>query len=253
MRRPIGAALLLSFLVACTALPLVGDPGEATSATPDPTHLVDTDGPFLHTDAPLPTYDFKTPRASPTHGEWELPDCYDSEVQVDVYPQVETLVGMSSAIVIATFDGYGEPRWSTVSGERPTTEEYLESDYVVAIVRDVHLDVEAFLRGSEADLSGAYVRGGQLGCDRFTFSDVPELETGDRAVYFVGPLPVAGPGSEPLPLLLRVWWIRDGDVLEPNDGPGAGTTIEGLGDLIERTPFSPHVPAESVAATQPAE
>lgn len=249
-RRFVPVALLLSSILgACTALPFVGaESGDGPTSTPEATRLVDTDGPFLHTDAPRPTYDFKTARATPARSEWELPDCYESEVSVDVYPQVEKLVSMSSAIIIATFAGYGEPRWSTTSGERPTTEEYVESDYVVTIVRDVQFDVDEFLRGTDVELSGAYVRGGELGCDRFSFSNLPDLAIGDRAVYFVGPLPVAGPGSEQAPLLMRVWWIRESGALEPYDGPGVGT-LEELTQLIEETPFSPHVPFASPMET----
>jgi hypothetical protein len=229
--------------IACSALPTIG-----TAPTPTPiateSRPADVDATPRFTDPPLPTFDDKTPGPIATDGPWELPECLDSYQEVDVYPEVETLVGMSSVIAIATFEEYGEPGWSTLTGERPTTEEYVHADYPVSIVREISLDVDDYLRGTDTDLAGAFVRGGELGCDKMEYSHMPELEEGAEAVFFVGPLLVHGLGSQQVPQLLRVWWIYEGG-FQPYYGPGSGMTQEELEEMIQQVPFEPWDPVSS--------
>ena len=226
--------------VACNRLPIVGgEPlptASATLASPSPARTAsDGDGPYLYTDPPLPTY-LKTTQATMNNVEWELPDCLDSFVEVDVYPGIAPLVRTSSIVVVAMFDDYGDPRWNTTSGDRPTTIEYLESGYPVTIVRDLRLTTVEFLRGDPSDMSGAYVRGGELGCDSIVYSNMPEMATGYRAVFF-GSLPTAG--AQELPQLLRVWPIDDSNVVTTDSG---AIELAELRDLVENTPYDPTDP-----------
>lgn len=232
----IALSLAIAAVAGCNALPLVG--ADSTQAEPTSTPANDGDGPWLFTDPPLPTFDQKTPRPTEPRASIEMPDCVDWDVQVDEIPGVQPLMRMSWAVVIATFEAYGEPRWNTVGGERPTWEEHTNADYPVTIIRDVRLQVEDYLRGTPAELEGAYVRGGQIGCDAVSYGNMPEFRAGDRAIFFFAPLDIPALGAAPLPQLARVWLLGDDASVLPYSGAGVGTVDE-LRALLEEVPFTP--------------
>ncbi len=154
-----------------------------------------------------------------------------------MFPGIEPLIRTSSIVVVATFNGYRDARWNTTSGERPSTTEYVDSSYPVTIVRNVQLATEELLRGAVAELDGAYVRGGELGCDSVSYSNMPEMTAGHRAAFFFSPLPTAG--SREIPQLLRVWPIDDNNVITTDAG---AMTLAELREAVENTAYDPTDP-----------
>jgi hypothetical protein len=206
---------------------------------------VDSDGPFLFTDPPLPTFSEKTARPTEAHGEYPLPECVDWVVQVEMYPGNEPLLRMAAVIVVGKFQGYGETRWNTTTGQRPSSKQYLESGYPITIVRDIRVESVEFVRGSEPALAGAYVRGGRLGCDVVSYDNVPELRPGQRLAFFFSLPPGSDPESEGRPQLMRVWPIDGQQNFTPATGPSL--TLEELRDLASFTPYAPEDPMGSSA------
>jgi hypothetical protein len=169
----------------------------------------------------------------------EMPECVDWDVQVEEISGLEPLLEMSSSIAVATFGMYGEPRWNTPGGERPSWDQYTNAEYPVTIIRNVELDVEEFLRGTDAELAGAYARGGQIGCDSVTYTNMPEFTAGDRAIFFFAPLVIQELSPDPLPQLARVWAIEEDGTLRAYSGGGSGLTLDELQAKINEVPFAP--------------
>jgi hypothetical protein len=215
-RATVSVMLLVLIAIAFGGCSAVGNLNEEPIRLPSATASSIPVETFLHTDEPLPTH-VKSPPASPDRSPWEIADCVDWDWQVHPVSSIQELTSFSSIVVLATFDGYGGERWNTPHGERPTSEEFLEHGYAT-IVRNVGLGDVSAVRGSERDLTGAYVRGGTIGCDSVTYSQLPELIRGEQYLVFIEPLPIGDATSEVLPQVIEAWRVTGDGRVETDFG-----------------------------------
>ncbi|MEP7379105.1 MAG: hypothetical protein ABI725_06020 [Chloroflexota bacterium] len=231
----------LAFLAAPTGQPVSASPEVSLRPTSD-----EGNGTPLFTDPPLPTFE-KSPGPHPDRSPWGIPDCINWTWQVDEIRGLERLARISAVMVAGTFGGYGPGRWNTPDGKRPTSEEYLDSTYDVTIVRDVRISVETSVRGAPTDLEGAYVRGGEIGCDSIRYSHIPELEPGSRWLFFLNPGPVGDANSPVLTELLRAWPISAKNVVTTD--AGALMPLDELDAAVGSIPYTPDDPSGTSEAT----
>lgn len=164
------------------------------------------------TDAPDPTY-YKTPNSTPNESPWAIPSCLDRDVILEQLPRGDGLLQKASLIASGVFQGYGEGAWNTPDRERPTTDELLDSDYEVTIVRDLSIAVDEVFRGEPDAVGSVYVRGGSTGCDRVTYEGMPDLTDGATLLFFLEPAPIGASDSTMRPRFLGAWTIgADGQV-----------------------------------------
>lgn len=114
--------------------------------------------------------------------------------------------------VIGVFGGFGEPRWNTPDGKRPTPEEFREKP--ARLRRSVAIELQGEVRGAREHAARAVARGGTLGCDMMTYEGDPELVEGQRYMFFLLELT----DSEGKPsgdyLVVEAWPIGNGDVVK---------------------------------------
>jgi hypothetical protein len=229
--------LATALLSACA---YVGGPGAANSPVPTVTPVVgDVDRTPEITDPPLPTYE-KSPNPTPSRSPWTLPDCYNVQWTVAPPTGLTSLGHVAADVFVGDFNGYGEASWTTPDGKRPTTDEVENADYDVTIIRDVEFGVSDLVRGSDADVADAYVRGGSIGCDSVAYDNMPELTPGSRAVYFLMTLPVGERGSPDRHQLIAVWPISADDVITTD--AGSPMTLSDFTEALDQVKYSPSQP-----------
>jgi hypothetical protein len=158
-----------------------------------------------------------------------------ADVEAEIGPRtLAAMAGMSPAIVVGTFQGYGTARWNTPGGTRPTSAEFNSTS--ARLVRPVSVSVQSSVRGAAASVSHAIVRGGQLGCDVSNFSDTPILTVGSRYVFFL--VPIANSTGTPSAdlLVLEAWPIDASDIVQTReDGP---VPLSRISTVAAQIPFS---------------
>ena len=85
--------------------------------------------------------------------------------------------------VVGVFGGYGEPRWNTPDGERPSPEDFRAKP--ARLRRSIAIELPGAVRGARANAAHAVARGGILGCDTMTYEGDPELVEGHRYMFFM--------------------------------------------------------------------
>ncbi len=146
-------------------------------------------------------------------------DCYQIGVEASQAPKaIADLRKDATDILVGVFQGYGEARWNTPDGKRPTPKEVQET--TARLNRPMSIDFKEEVRGAETASEHAIARGGSLGCDSVTYSDDVPLVVGQSYLFFM--LPVID-SKEQLSgdlLVIEAWPIAKGDVVETaQDGP----------------------------------
>jgi hypothetical protein len=185
--------------------------------------------------APSPSAAGKVPPSGatpPAQTPAPSPTCLDRSAEVDtIEPTVENLAGVIPTVVVGTFVGYGPGQWNTPAGDRPGP----SSDLSTLIVRPARINVDQALRGDLAAAKVARVQGGQVGCNRETYSSAPLLVTGQRYVFFLQDDPEPSHKGSSAKLVGWAWPVAtDGTVVTPLEGTVGLSTIE---QTLEKTPL----------------
>ncbi len=169
------------------------------------------------------------PAVYPTAGS----SCISTNTIVSsVDPTMANLAQFSNAVVIGTFDGYGEAQWNTKGASAPATAS--ERRLGVWIYRPIKISPTVVLRGSAAAVVNARVKGGMVGCDSAYYSDTPVLKQGATYVFFVEPEWDPGEARSTDPWVLWAWPQNvDGTVQTPLEGD---VSVAALGQVIAGTP-----------------
>lgn len=148
-------------------------------------------------------------------------------------------------VLDARFTGYGTPFWDTSDARRPTREVVDAGD--AQILTPVALDVIGTLKGEAQGAGRVVVWGGEIGCDRLTTDEAPDIVAGYRYVVFL--LPQTQKGR----LIGNSWMVAawpvtaSGEVETPLDGPRSLAQLkdEILTGRVEATPTPGTEPSES--------
>lgn len=138
--------------------------------------------------------------------------CYQLTVSAGQGPEtIGELRQSTTDTAIGVFRGYGEPRWNTPDGQRPSPEEVQVKS--ASIVRAITLEVKGTVRGAREDAEHAIARGGTIGCDTFSYPDDTELVEGQRYMFFM--IPVSDSEGQPSGefLVTNAWPIGNDDVV----------------------------------------
>ncbi len=159
------------------------------------------------------------PSETPPTGSVSLdPDrCFDLTVQSSGEPPtINNLRKTTSDTVVGIFGGYGEPRWNTPDGQRPTTAEFEEKP--ARLIRPISIEFQGAVRGPREAASHAVARGGTLGCDTITYVGDPTLVEGQRYIIFMGPINTSEGKSSGDLLVTNAWRIEKDVVKTEQDG-----------------------------------
>jgi hypothetical protein len=173
-------------------------------------------------------------------------DCYNLQLLgTPDQPTIERLSKRSPVVLDATFKGYGTPFWDTSDARRPTPEDV--NSGAAQILTPVELDVTDALKGEAQGAGRVVVWGGEIGCDRFTTDQVPDIVAGSRYVIFL--LPQTKPeGPTGNSWIVAAWPVNAKEEVEtPLDGPRslAQLKAEILTGKVEATPTPGVEPSES--------
>jgi hypothetical protein len=186
---------------------------------------------------PSPTFEKVPPSGLKPPTSYPIPasNCIVQTSVVDSAPNtMENVAGFSSAVVIGTFDGYGEAAWNTQDGKRPTN--YPEVDIGVLIYRPVGITPDTVLRGSPASGVNARVVGGQVGRDSAHYSDEPILQVGGRYVFFVQPEWDPKNTRSTDPWVIWAWPVNANDMVQtPLEGE---VPVSTLARIVAGTPMT---------------
>lgn len=124
----------------------------------------------------------------------------------------------SVAVVVATIESIGDPRWNTSDEEPPAIADGIPPRSTV-IYRPVDLAaVDALGIDASGSPIGARLLGGTVGCYTFVF-DGPTVELGGTYAIFLGPsVDAAGGAAGPDPTMMEAWPVRGSAVITPVDG-----------------------------------
>jgi hypothetical protein len=173
--------------------------------------------------------------------------CFDLLVQSsELLPTISNLRKNTTDTFVGVFGGYGEPRWNTPDGHRPTAEEFQEKP--ARLIRPISIEFQAAVRGPQEDASNAVARGGTLGCDTITYLGDPTLVEGQRYMFFMGPINDSeGKPSGDL-LVTNAWPIEKDVVNTEQDGD---LPLEAAIDAVKNGPkvTAPPSPGEPPETT----
>jgi hypothetical protein len=224
--KPLLILMVATALAACSALESLLPGGESSDGTQIP----------AISNPPLPTY-AKSPETPDRTSSWKMADCVSWEWQVDPIEGLEPLARISDAVVVGTFEGYGPGYWTTADGKRPSSEEFRHATYDITIVRNITFKVEQAIRGSAQDVDGAYVRGGVVGYDSISYSNMPELMLGSRLVLFLAPVRIGSTSSAAQQQVTSAWPVTDDGVATTD--AGSPISLVDLERTVSTTPYSP--------------
>jgi hypothetical protein len=144
--------------------------------------------------------------------------CHQITIQASQSSQtIGSLRKQATNIVVGVFGGFGQARWNTPDGHRPSKEEVRDTSTV--LLRSVAIDVKGQIRGARTAAEHAVVGGGQLGCDSVMYSDDPALTVGQRYIFFL--FPILNSKLEPSDdlLVIAAWPVGKSDVVStPQEG-----------------------------------
>lgn len=173
-------------------------------------------------------------------------DCYDLQLLgTPDQPTIERLSKRSPVVLVATFKGFGTPFWDTSDARRPPAAAVNSGE--AQILTPVELDVTEALKGKADDAGRVVIWGGEIGCDRFTTDQVPDIVEGSRYAMFL--LPQTKPeGPTGNAWILAAWAVSAEEKVDaPLDGPRSldQLKIEVLTGKVEATPTPGVEPSDS--------
>jgi hypothetical protein len=173
--------------------------------------------------------------------------CFDLTVQPSGQtPTISNLRKTTTDTFVGIFGGYGEPRWNTPDGHRPTAAEFEEKP--ARLIRPISIEFQGAVRGPREDASRAVARGGTLGCDTITYVGDPTLVEGQRYMFFMGPITNSEGQSAGDLLVTNAWPIGKDIVKTEQDGDLA---LEAAIDAVKNGPkvTAPPSPGEPPETT----
>jgi hypothetical protein len=140
-------------------------------------------------------------------------NCLEKHVQSSRGPQtIDFLRENTTATVVGIFRGYGELRWNTPDGHRPSPEEFREKP--ATVVRSISIEVQEVVRGARESADHAIARGGTVGCDVMTYTDEPALVEGGRYMLFLLAVNDSDGQLSGEALVTNAWPIGNGDIVD---------------------------------------
>jgi hypothetical protein len=173
-------------------------------------------------------------------------DCLTMAVETGSVGSIASLRRDATSVVVGTFGGYGNARWTTPDGHRPTREEFQSGP--ARLVRPLGIGVNGQIKGARTAAARAVQRGGTTGCDSVTYGNELALHEGQRYVFFLVPLRDSLENVTEDYLLLDAFQVGPGDrVTTPADGTFsmADFTDAVLHGPKETVPPSPGEPESS--------
>ena len=114
-------------------------------------------------------------------------------------------------IVVGIFAGHGTAEWNTPDGHRPSAQEVQEK--TARLIRPISIELKGQIRGARTSAEDAIVRGGELGCDKVTYTDDTPLTVGQRYLFFMLPLLDSEAQRSDKLLVLAAWPVGKSDVV----------------------------------------
>lgn len=119
-------------------------------------------------------------------------------------------------IVLGTLRGFGRATWTSADGHRPSRQEVQQEGITLVTPADVAPLVA--LRGPQAAVDRAVIRGGTSGCDTVSFEGDPQLAPGGRYLFLMVPM-IDGDGKPTDDLLvLAAWAVDQSDIVSTSEG-----------------------------------
>lgn len=101
-----------------------------------------------------------------------------------VEPTVENTAFWAETVFVGTVSSFGDPQWTATDAPQGSPD--LEGRDAPFIATPVTFSVDQAVRGSPDSRITVPVRGGVIGCDRWSFDDVPqEVSIGQRYLVFL--------------------------------------------------------------------
>lgn len=122
--------------------------------------------------------------AAPAEAPWD--DCSGQVEIIDgLPPTVEFMSSLSSSVILGSITEVGPGRWNTEVGRAPADEADISPHIVMRLLR-VEVEQQLAYSANSAPTLTVWVRGGTIGCSRFSYSEFPdEIEPGQRFVFFL--------------------------------------------------------------------